>query len=61
MKLFVTLNITFNINFHHVKGFRDTWRKLIFQGVRTELKKEIYFLRESFTKAFEINLGNQEM
>ena len=51
-----------NANLNHVKGLRKTenCRKCIFQGVWTELRSKVRFLRQSFTKYFETNLGNRE-
>ena len=51
-----------NANLNHVKGFGDTkiCRKFIFQEVWTELRSEVCFPRQSFTKYFETDLGNRE-
>ena len=52
------ISVAANIASTSVKGFKDTkiLRKSKFQGVWTELRSEICFLRQSFTKYFETNL-----
>ena len=45
-----------------VKGFIDTviCRKCVLQGVWIELRSEVCFPRQWFTKYFEADLANQE-
>ena len=54
-------SVALNINFYRVKSSRDAkiCRKIKFQGVWTELRIEICFLRQFFTKYFETDLWNR--
>ena len=56
-------SVAMKINFDHVEGFRNNRvrRKSIFHGVWTELRIELCFLKQSFTKYSETNLGNRQV